>query len=383
MARTKRWSYSTGQRGRNRVRAFEHASGLLFLEFDDKGQRRRISLRHRDRDRASKAADDAAARLGKAEVPKTEEITLGKLFDIYLVEVTPKKGDRQKRYEQAASEMFTHYFGQTRTASSLNIRDWERFSSDRSHGRVGPPSGRKLRVGPRTVQMDLSFLRCVLTWATRAGDGHGGSLLDRDPLRGLPLPREKNPRRITLSEEEYQRLLQVGADVNWRFKVALVVANETGHRIGAIRRLRWSDIDFEHGRINWRAESEKSGYAHSTPMTQAVRMTLEKARQVHPRIGDGPILPSVNEPSRPAPPYYMRDLWHKAESAVGLDRKNGRGWHSVRRKFATELMHEPLKVLCKLGGWRDAETVLNCYQQPEEQTMRAALERRAMAVSNS
>ena len=33
-------------------------------------------------------------------------------------------------------------------------------------------------------------------------------------------------------------------------------------------------------------------------------------------------------------------------------------------------MHEPLKVLRKLGGWRDAETVLNCYQQPEEQIMR-------------
>ena len=30
-----------------------------------------------------------------------------------------------------------------------------------------------------------------------------------------------------------------------------------------------------------------------------------------------------------------------------------------------------------------AVAVLNCYQQPEEQTMRAALERRAMAVSNS
>ena len=37
-------------------------------------------------------------------------------------------------------------------------------------------------------------------------------------------------------------------------------------------------------------------------------------------------------------------------------------------------MHEPLKVLCKLGGWRDTETVLNCYQQPGEQSMRDALE---------
>ena len=79
----------------------------------------------------------------------------------------------------------------------------------------------------------------------------------------------------------------------------------------------------------------------------------------------------------------MRDLWLKAERAAGLERKEGRGWHSLRRKFATEMMHEPLKVLCKLGGSRDAETVLNCYQQPEEQSMRDALERRARAVSSS
>ncbi len=282
MARTKRWSYSTGQRGRNRVRAFEHASGLLFLEFNDKGHRTRISLGHRDRERASQEADDAAARLGKAEDPKPDEITLGKLFDIYLGEVTPRKGDRQRRYEQAASEMFIRYFGPTCTASSLSIRDWERFISDRSQGRVGPASGRKHSVGKRTVQMDLSFLRCVLTWATRAGDGHGGILLDRDPLRGLALPREKNPRRITLSEDEYQRLLHVGPEVDWRFKVALVLANETGHRIGAVRRLRWSDIEFDNRRITWRAESEKSGYEHSTPMTQAAWVALEEARQLKP-----------------------------------------------------------------------------------------------------
>ena len=118
-------------------------------------------------------------------------------------------------------------------------------------------------------------------------------------------------------------------------------------------------------------------------MTQAAWAALEEARQLRPGIGDTPVLPAVGDPSQPALPYYMRDLWLKAERAAGLERKQGRGWHSVRRKFATELMHEPLKVLCKLGGWRDTETVLNCYQQPEEQSMRAALERRTRAVSGT
>jgi hypothetical protein len=50
----------------------------------------------------------------------------------------------------------------------------------------------------------------------------------------------------------------------------------------------------------------------------------------------------------------------------------------VRRLFATELRHStPLKDLCALGGWKNAQTVLTCYQRADEKTMRTALEGRA------
>ena len=56
--------------------------------------------------------------------------------------------------------------------------------------------------------------------------------------------------------------------MDWRcFRVALVIAHETGHRIGAIRQLRWSDIDMERKTIRWRAEHEKTGHEHRTPVT--------------------------------------------------------------------------------------------------------------------
>ena len=60
--------------------------------------------------------------------------------------------------------------------------------------------------------------------------------------------------------------------------------------------------------------------------------------------------------------------------AEGLEPKPGRGWHSLRRQFATELKHTPLKDLCALGGWKDYQTLLTCYQHPDAVTMRAALE---------
>jgi len=42
----------------------------------------------------------------------------------------------------------------------------------------------------------------------------------------------------------------------------------------------------------------------------------------------------------------------------------------------TELKHTPLKDLCYLGGWKEPQTVLKCYQRPDESTMREALEGR-------
>ncbi|MCY4399337.1 MAG: hypothetical protein OXE96_08375, partial [Gemmatimonadetes bacterium] len=59
--------------------------------------------------------------------------------------------------------------------------------------------------------------------------------------------------------------------------------------------------------------------------------------------------------------------------------KARRGWHSLRRKFASDLMDLPLKVLCELGGWKDAQTVLRCYQRPDAGQLRTALEGRGRA----
>ena len=40
-------------------------------------------------------------------------------------------------------------------------------------------------------------------------------------------------------------------------------------------------------------------------------------------------------------------------------------------------MDLPLKVLCELGGWKEAQTVLRCYQQADSLQLRKALDSRA------
>ncbi len=71
--------------------------------------------------------------------------------------------------------------------------------------------------------------------------------------------------------------------------------------------------------------------------------------------------------------HLMPDWWQRAEEASKLKHVAGRGWHSLRRKFATELKHRPLRDLSHRGGWKEPQTVVKCYQRPDETTMRDAL----------
>ena len=122
-------------------------------------------------------------------------------------------------------------------------------------------------MSDRTIEYDLKFLLAVLNWAARSRDEEGRLLLESNPLRGLKTPKQKNPARVLLTDAEYEALLNVSLQMDWRFRVALVIVHETGHRIGAIRQLRWSDINMERRTIRWRAEHEKTGHEHRTPVT--------------------------------------------------------------------------------------------------------------------
>ena len=386
MARTKRRrrGYSAGERGRNRVRVFpDPKTGLIQIEWREDGHRRSRSLGHRDWDRAKRQADDVAAGRagGLVQEPVEAEpapLTLKTLFDIYGDEVTPTKGERSQRHDEGAMKMFLRLFGEHRVPATLSQRDWDRFIRERRAGRVGL-SGRP--VSDRTIERDLKLLLATLNWAAKSRDEQGHLLLESNPLSGLKLPTEKNPTRVLLTHSEYEALLQVSVGMDWRFRVALVIAHETGHRIGAIRQLRWSDVDMEGGVIRWRAEHEKTGYEHRTPVTADTLAVVEEARRENPGIGDAPLLPAPKDPSQCVSRWLARDWWKKAEALAGLEPKRGRGWHSLRRKFASDLMNQPLKVLCELGGWKTAQTVLQCYQRADEGQLRKALESRRVARS--
>ncbi len=378
-AAKKGWSYSTGERGRNRVRAFEHpTTGLLFLEFSDNGARRRVALSHRDREAAKGKAEELARALRESSTPLPANPTLQGLFDNYLRDVTPQKGMGKQAHDRRAARLLIACVGPTRKAAILNRRDWDafvRWRRDNGDCRSGTLRGRPVRA--RIIEYDLKFLQSVLNWATMARDGAGRFLLERNPLRGMPWPKEDAPARPVLADEQYAALLEAARPLAGRYWLSLVLAHETGHRISAIRLLRWSDIDLVRCTVRWRAENDKIGFEHVTPLTAAALEALSAARRDRPAVGDAWLFPSRSDPGQPRSRHFFSLCWRRLETLAGQAHVAGLGWHSLRRKFATELKQAPLRDLCYLGGWKDPHTVLQCYQQPDETTMRAALAARA------
>jgi integrase len=366
----KRWSYCTGERGRNRVRAFEHSlTASLFLEFAEDGARKRVALGHRDREVARAKAEELAAALRRGDTPvQLAAPTVATLFDNYVREVTTQKSDSSQRHDRWAVKLFVEFLGPSRKAASLNRRDWDgyiRWRRSKGDGRKGRAKQRPVRN--RIIECDLKFLSAVLNWAVAAG------LLERNPLKGLSTPKEEAPRRPILTHGQYLSLLAVARTVDPLFDLALALAHETGHRIGSIRLLRWSGVDRERGVMRWRAENDKIGFEHETILTPEALAALDRARAQRPAIGDSWLLPAPGDSGQPCSRHLMRDWWRRAEALAEIKHEPGLGWHALRRKFATELKQVPLKDLCQLGGWKEPQTVLKCYQKPDEATMREAL----------
>lgn len=79
----------------------------------------------------------------------------------------------------------------------------------------------------------------------------------------------------------------------------------------------------------------------------------------------------------------MRDWWNAAQKVAGLGDLPRLGWHSLRRKFANDLRHVPLKDLATLGGWKDTQTLLKCYLKEDEAAMVEALRSRRSGAAFS
>lgn len=401
MPRRKRlWSYSAGEKGWT-VTVFERAPGsqLYARAYDPtlaggRGGYRWKALGHRDRERAESYACEQAAKLrqGLAEV-QSARVTVARLFAAYAAYRTPQKVPSEQAVDKRRTELWTRVLGAQRDPHRITLQDWEEFIAARSTGAIDsygnpvPPEKRR-PVRARSVEGDCLWLKWVCNWGASWQDRQGRRLLRENPVRGFKAPSEKNVRRPVASDDRYEATRavsdQVIMEIRWDghrrtqrsyLSELLDLANGTGRRISAICALRYDDLRLTptpgapYGAIRWPGETDKEGREWSAPISAGVRAALERVLRERPGIGGAYLFPSPIDPEQPIGKDLARAWLVQAEELAKLPKLRGGTWHPYRRKWATARKELPLHDVAQAGGWKSVETLVRCYQQPDEATM--------------
>jgi integrase len=387
--RAKLWRKSLGDRGL-RVYLFERTpGGSIYREvwIDGKRAAAKKSLGHSDKERAEAQTYALLAKLkARRDAVREQKLTLSTLFDMYTGSPAfESKKSRTQHEDRRKLKRAIAFLGEDRDVLSLTADDVERYRRVRMSGEYGP-TGKPVRA--RAVEADLSVLRAALNWAVGQRRG-GGPLLDRNPLQGVSLPREKNPRRPVATDERYFDTLGTASHVlmkvSWfdkprtlrsHLSELLQLANETGRRISAIRQLRRSDVLLDrgaYGSLRFRADSDKMGYESIVPISLEARGVLEVALARCPSpFEEAWLFPAPGNVGEPVS-RYLCDKWlREAEKEAKLDPLVGGLWHPYRRKFASDMVDVPDRIVAKLGGWKTPRT-LDLYSQPSEEVLASAL----------
>lgn len=391
------WSYSAGERPYT-VRVFEKVpDGVLYVRTwnAETGRWRKRSLGHRDRERAIAHAHEQTAKLraGTEELQRGD-IKLGLVFAAYERHRSSRKSEGERKEDTRRIEMWTRVLGADQDPHRINVGQVERFIDLRTTGaidsrghRVSDPKKRR-SVRAARAGTDVLWLRWTLDWATRWRDREGRYLMRENPVRGVKVPKEKNPRRPVATRDRYEKLRaksdEVMMEVQWageteevrsHLSELLDLAVGTGRRLSALCRLRYADLRLErtetapYGAIVWRAENDKMGRETVAPIGPEVREALDRVIRERPGVGSAPLFPSPKDRSRPIRGDVARKWLVEGERLAKLKSQDGSLWHAFRRLWATERKHLPAADVARAGGWANAVTLQLVYQQPDPETM--------------
>lgn len=385
-----RLSCSLGERGM-RVRLFEkRRDGPFFRAVWISGRGRdQKPLRTADKDEALKRGKLLLAELLKFGESRSNHstLTLGHLWERYSHECSEflDNHPRTRKDAEARWTILHAFFGGNFKVEDLMSDDQRRYERARSAGGIVLPSGSKTSATrARSAEADIVVLHAMLRWATTKRLPGGAYLLDRNPLQNVRRVREKNKKQAVTTWERYQativamRKLGTAADddltkVRWlRMEIALFIAEATGRRLGSIRQLKWEDFKYDRGLVCWRAEADKKGHKWEIPMPSQF---MEQVRDYQRRLGAiaGPVF-AAGASKDGMMDRHLFDKWlSHAERVAKLPKLDGSLWHAYRRKWATERKQSNPKDVAAAGGWKDVATLLEVYQQADEQSVLAVM----------
>jgi integrase len=358
----------------SKVRVGELTPGgnLYVIWVDANRRQQKQSLGHKNRQAAKAMAMELSNKMAtNKESIRTGRLTLDRLVYLYTQEGHHDKENRHTKDSFARLKLVVGFLGGSRLVDSISPSDIARFVQAR---RAGTIAARPSTVSAGTIWHDLVALKTALAWAVKHRDSRGGRLLTANPMDGISIPREKSPARPVASDEYYFALRSVAPQLPDPFVTALDLAHATGHRIGAILRLKWDDVlpagpGAPYGQLHWSKEFDKVDNDHTVPINAAAQEAIAALRSRAPGLGAAWLFPSPSDPTHPLDRHLVSRWLRRAEQLAGIEHVKGRGWHSFRRAWASARKHSSDVDVAVAGGWKDTATMKRCYQHADSATV--------------
>jgi integrase len=281
-------------------------------------------------------SDQKDAEVAAAARPREVPTFVGYAEDVIERRFAAVLSDGAMGVQHAALRAWKDFFGprggrravlldEITPAMLLDYRAW-RASHRNSLGGPAKP------ISPRTINADHAAMCRILNESVL--DGH----LDKNPIAGMKKLREVRRQRRYLTKEELGALI---AKCPGHFRPFVVTAAYTGARKGELTRLRWSDLDFENGKIAlYRPKVGNADWIDMHPAVAAELKRVKESRAEALRKEDRKLLPEhhVFLSWHGTPFIEIRRSWQLALKAAGLDGREGLTPHSLRHSFATHFL---------------------------------------------
>lgn len=219
-------------------------------------------------------------------------------------------------------------------------------------------------VGPDLPVGELSHEHCAAWWATRAHLAPSTArsrrstvanflawcrhtdILERDPLAGIPIPREPRRMPAVLSDDDIAALLRVLPDDRADAIVKLML--RLGLRCIDIANLHIHDLDMRGLTIRIVG---KGGNEDLLPLPKECAVAVKRYLVKHPAAA-GPLFRTYPSPSRPMSAQCISEYLSAwlVDAGVKQSRYDGIGAHALRRTCATRLLQR--------GNIRQVQAVL-------------------------
>lgn len=190
---------------------------------------------------------------------------------------------------------------------------------------------------PRTADAYLSDLSAVLSWAHDRGE------IAANPVRDFP--RLYRVDRAAIIWEPHQ-VAAVLAHASEELSYAILLASNTGARLGDLRALTWSSVGRDA--ISWQTGKSRGRRTAVVPITAELRDLLVRI----PRRDSPNILTSSR--GRPWTEPGLESALRKAKIAAGI---KGLRWHDFRGTAATNLVRANMSEedVATILGWSSAK----------------------------